>query len=337
MSNMFDIDALPDKEVAEPADQPPKKWLKHNAAEWYFKLQELKQARQKIIKENPTDLTECSCIITLAQFSEAMGKHKSHLAPSKWKKESTGLEKAKAFTVKELEKVNCRLLEAWKLGSEKYKPPGSTTKSKATLARQLMETEDRLRLAKPEAWAVSFGQINDDSVSLVNKVNELQEALKAAKESSDNLRRNQQEAMKNRTRDLAEIKRLEELNAVLGNELEEAKASIEKLEAKATETKGELITLPEREVDISSPPASINHMAWVEWIGYRAGKRKPVSPAAAKKQWETLSQHSHAAQAKYINESIANDYQGLFPPKSGDGGTRDRSLEQDLTDTSWAE
>jgi hypothetical protein len=41
-----------------------------------------------------------------------------------------------------------------------------------------------------------------------------------------------------------------------------------------------------------------------------------------------------------------NDYQGLFPPKGpskalvaasqASGSTRDRSLEQDLTDTSWA-
>ena len=128
-----------------------------------FTLQELKRARQTIIKENPADLTKDSCVITHVQFSEAIGKHKSHLAPSKWQNESTNLEKAKAFLVKELEKVNDRLRQAWELAMENRRQATSPAKSKAALARELKEAMDRLGEVECEAWGARFGQINQDS------------------------------------------------------------------------------------------------------------------------------------------------------------------------------
>lgn len=93
-------------------------------------------------------------------------------------------------------------------------------------------------------------------------------------------------------------------------------------------------------------PPTVDREAWSEWCAFRSSKRKPISEKAAEKQVELLQQHPEPVQRQIIENSIANDYQGLFPPKgdggrqlsvvSGGGRSRDTSLAEDLSDTSWA-
>jgi hypothetical protein len=63
-------------------------------------------------------------------------------------------------------------------------------------------------------------------------------------------------------------------------------------------------------------PATINPEAWAEWLDYRTnGKKKKVTDYAAKKQWKLLSMYSFEQQQQLIDQSIMNDYQGLFALK----------------------
>ena len=88
-------------------------------------------------------------------------------------------------------------------------------------------------------------------------------------------------------------------------------------------------------------PVGINSEAWAKWVAYRKAKRKRVSALAEQLQWEVLLMLTPDQQAACIDSSIRNDYTGLFPqhfsgpPKKGD--LRSRTLEQDLTDRSWAD
>jgi uncharacterized protein YdaU (DUF1376 family) len=62
-------------------------------------------------------------------------------------------------------------------------------------------------------------------------------------------------------------------------------------------------------------PDGINELAWKEWVDYRKSKRKPISQAAAKKQFKLLSNYAFDLQKQIIDQSIQNDYQGLFELK----------------------
>lgn len=62
-------------------------------------------------------------------------------------------------------------------------------------------------------------------------------------------------------------------------------------------------------------PNGINLNAWNEWIDFRKAKKKPVSQLAATKQFELLLKYNEQEQQAIINNSITNDYQGLFEPK----------------------
>jgi hypothetical protein len=94
---------------------------------------------------------------------------------------------------------------------------------------------------------------------------------------------------------------------------------------------------------IASNENAINMEAWQEWCEYRKAKKKPVSEFAQVKQWKVLALYNHTTQQAIIDQSIMNDWQGLFPPKfkhqqeATPGSTRERTLEQDLHDRSWAE
>ena len=59
----------------------------------------------------------------------------------------------------------------------------------------------------------------------------------------------------------------------------------------------------------------LNRGAWLEWVDYRKGMRKPVSKAAAKKQTDELLQFDEVTQGLMIDHSIKNDYTGIFPLK----------------------
>lgn len=54
---------------------------------------------------------------------------------------------------------------------------------------------------------------------------------------------------------------------------------------------------------------------WKEWELFRRKKGKPISENAARMQIEMLSQLTAEEAVAAMNNSIANDYQGLFPPK----------------------
>lgn len=56
--------------------------------------------------------------------------------------------------------------------------------------------------------------------------------------------------------------------------------------------------------------------AWREWVEFRRKKRKPISEDAARKQLAELIRYGPDGAVASINASIANDWQGLFEPKS---------------------
>ncbi|MCF6207600.1 MAG: MarR family transcriptional regulator, partial [Sulfurovum sp.] len=63
----------------------------------------------------------------------------------------------------------------------------------------------------------------------------------------------------------------------------------------------------------------LNPTAYKEWLEYRRKKRKPVSLMAMQKQVALLCRYDEATQKEIVDRSIANDYQGLFEPKSESG------------------
>lgn len=54
---------------------------------------------------------------------------------------------------------------------------------------------------------------------------------------------------------------------------------------------------------------------YLEWEAYRRKKRKPISPLAFSRQLNMLSRLTLEQAIEAIDTSIANDYQGLFPPR----------------------
>lgn len=72
--------------------------------------------------------------------------------------------------------------------------------------------------------------------------------------------------------------------------------------------------------------------AWAEWLAYRRSKAKPVTAIAAKQQFKLLAEWGAPAWIAAIQSSIANDYQGLFPPRDGP-----RAARQPQPATNWSE
>ena len=74
-----------------------------------------------------------------------------------------------------------------------------------------------------------------------------------------------------------------------------------------------------REEEIEFPAnlqTSQFRQAWSEFLNYRkAGKFKPLQPASIKAQLLKLSGMGHDTAIEAINDSIANGWQGIFPPK----------------------
>jgi hypothetical protein len=84
-------------------------------------------------------------------------------------------------------------------------------------------------------------------------------------------------------------------------------------------------------------PIGINLAAWNEWVGFRkTEKKKPVSGAAARKQFKLLLKYSEIDQQRVIDNSIMNDYQGLFDVKPTYQPPQQSGMVM-LTDTSWAD
>lgn len=64
-------------------------------------------------------------------------------------------------------------------------------------------------------------------------------------------------------------------------------------------------------------PATVDRDNWVRWCEFRSSKRKPISEQAARQQIAMLAEHPPDAQQAIVQNSIQNDYQGLFAPKGG--------------------
>ena len=78
-----------------------------------------------------------------------------------------------------------------------------------------------------------------------------------------------------------------------------------------------------------------------EWVSYRAeDKKKPMTPRAIKMTQKWLLAHSEQEQERLISHAIRNNWEGLHyiePPKDVANSTRSRTLQEDLTDTGWAQ
>jgi uncharacterized protein YdaU (DUF1376 family) len=72
-------------------------------------------------------------------------------------------------------------------------------------------------------------------------------------------------------------------------------------------------------------PDGINNSAWKEWVDYRQSKKKKVSQKAADKQFKFLLDYALDLQQTIIDQSIQNDYQGLFEPKGNTNGQQIQS------------
>jgi len=79
-------------------------------------------------------------------------------------------------------------------------------------------------------------------------------------------------------------------------------------------------------------PSGINLNSWSEWIAFRKSKKKNVSELAAKKQFELLAKYPESVQKQIIDNSITNDYQGLFEPKQNT-----QTIKQSFNDTVYSE
>ena len=75
----------------------------------------------------------------------------------------------------------------------------------------------------------------------------------------------------------------------------------------------------EREEEIEFPASlqtSRFRQAWSEYLDYRkAAKFKPLQPASIKAQLLKLSEMGHDTAIEAITSTIANGWQGIFPPK----------------------
>ena len=74
-------------------------------------------------------------------------------------------------------------------------------------------------------------------------------------------------------------------------------------------------TKPKFDAKAMTVPDTLNADAWHEWIDYRVDRRKPITQLSAKKQVSELAKYSHETQQQMVDTSIANGWQGLFPPK----------------------
>jgi hypothetical protein len=75
-------------------------------------------------------------------------------------------------------------------------------------------------------------------------------------------------------------------------------------------------------------PASLQtsrfRQAWSDYVDYRKASRlKPLQHASIKAQLLKLSEMGHDTAIEAINDSIANGWQGIFPPKKNNSQPMD--------------
>jgi hypothetical protein len=83
-----------------------------------------------------------------------------------------------------------------------------------------------------------------------------------------------------------------------------------------------------REEEIEFPAnlqTSRFRQAWSEYLDYRkTGRHKPLQPASVKAQLKKLSAMGHDIAIEAIANTIANGWQGIFPPKKNHSQTEAR-------------
>jgi hypothetical protein len=86
------------------------------------------------------------------------------------------------------------------------------------------------------------------------------------------------------------------------------------------------------------PRALINEEYLEEWIAYREEDlKKPMTPRAIKMLTKKLLQWSPAEQQRIICNAIEMNWRGVYysePPRQQ--SSKDTSIENDLSDRSWA-
>lgn len=84
--------------------------------------------------------------------------------------------------------------------------------------------------------------------------------------------------------------------------------------------------------------SGLNQEALDEWLAYRAEDlKKPMTPRAIKMVKKKLMQWSLDEQMRMVESAIESNWRGIYyvePPKQQ--SSRQTSLVDDLTDTSWA-
>ena len=88
---------------------------------------------------------------------------------------------------------------------------------------------------------------------------------------------------------------------------------------------------------VSDQPTDINQEALEEFQEHRIEIKKPMTPLAIKKAMKVLRPFSLEQQQYMVDQAILNGWRGLFPvdpPKQIT--SRTRTIQDDLTDTSWA-
>lgn len=89
---------------------------------------------------------------------------------------------------------------------------------------------------------------------------------------------------------------------------------------------------------IQQTQIGLNQAALDEWLAYRAEDlKKPMTPRAIKMVKKKLMQWSLDEQMRMVESAIESNWRGIYyvePPKQQ--SSRQTSLVDDLTDTSWA-
>ena len=83
----------------------------------------------------------------------------------------------------------------------------------------------------------------------------------------------------------------------------------------------------------------LNEEALKEWKAYKEEDlKKPLTPRAEKMVIKKMLRWDESEQMRMVEEAICNNWRSLYyvePPKQA--STKSTSLQQDLTDTSWAQ
>lgn len=95
--------------------------------------------------------------------------------------------------------------------------------------------------------------------------------------------------------------------------------------------KSKIKVKPKKEKKAAMPPIPDEldtpefHSKWAEWLDWRKTYKKPVNPPGAKTSLNQFAKLGPDIAIATIEQSIANDWQGLFPEKLGHKGVTKKS------------